>query len=284
VVDFLYLARAHRATFPGRVTLCVFPEYRTLASLVADRVLTVPPESVWRLTNGFAYVAQPVAPGAQDDPLDPPAFMGYTPSRRRHRRAFLDDLADLIPPQEHPFDPALLLTVRFGSRRWLPILDTTREVVSLFLDAYPKGGVLLHGTPAADGFPLGPEWNPLTAHPRVRTVFDADPLVQASWCAAADVCLQGSGAAQFLPAIFRTPTVTLGFGHDLLVEYVDAPADRTLLLPAGDFVQDTPVNRSYHSPSPREALAAVAQLLERHGSTRRRPPSPTRPPGGRDDG
>jgi hypothetical protein len=264
-VDFLYMAHHHQSSFPGPVTTCTFPEYAALAGLVTKRVTTLPYGEIRRVVNGFAYVAQMVAPGAEDDHRDLPSVMGYTPFRRRDRRVFLDHLAGLIPAETFPFRPALFLTVRFGSRRWLPLFEKTQEVISLFHATYPTGGVILHGTPRADGFALDPDWQALATDPRIVTVFDADVLTQARWCGAADVCLQGSGAALFLPAIFDTPTVILGYEPNFLTEYVGMAQDRTIVLPASDFSQDTPVNRSYREPTAREALDAVVELIDRHG-------------------
>lgn len=263
VVDHLYMAFHHHLTEAPSVTTYVFKRVQTLASLILDDVRPLPCEDLLRVTNGFAYMAHPVAPEAGEDRK--PRKAGYPRPVRMHRREFLDHLSERVAGQPHDLRPALFLTVRFENRMWLPLLQKTTEVVERWTSAHPEGGVILHGMPMADGAVPDDAWHALAARPDVVTVFDQDALTQAGWCAAADVCLQGSGAALVWPAITSKPTVIMGYRHNILTDEAGLPEDRSTFLQAGEFV-DHPykpsVCRSYRRPSATEALEAVHHLMQ----------------------
>jgi len=265
VVDHLYMAYHHQLAEAAPVTAYVFKRLQTLASLVLDDVRVLPREDMLRVTNGFAYMAQPVAPEAEDDQQHPVGKAGYTRSLRMHRRAFLDHLSLRVAPQPYGLRPALFLTVRFDSRMWMPLLEKATEVVDLWAGAHPGGGVILHGMPTSDGTVLNDTWRALAARPNVVAVFDQDALTQATWCAAADACLQGSGAALVWSAITAKPTAIMGYRHNILIEEAGLPEDRTIYLQAGELVEhpDKPsFFSSYRRPSAAEAVDAVHCLMQ----------------------
>ncbi len=268
IVDFLYMAYHHQLDGPARVL--VLEPFGDIAGLALRDVATFEHTTVARLRAEFAYIGHRRTPCADADRLYSVFTAGYTHSLARDRRAFMDLLASTVRPCVHGFRPALFLTVRFATRRWLPLLANVAELVRLYTKAHPAGGLILHGTPRLDGFALTEEWQTLCTQPQVVPVLDEAPLVQAAWCASADVCLQGSGAALVWPALFAKPTVIMGYRHNILVEQAGVAEDTTVYLRARGLERDNPVSLSYHEPSPSQAMDAVDELLRRYprGSSR----------------